>query len=45
MFCLTEPEAAVLRAASHEGGERSTAISLRRLFKRIEDVAVARQCA
>ena len=45
MFCVTETEAAAIRAAYEQGGELSAAIELRRLFPGITDNAKARECA
>jgi hypothetical protein len=45
MFCVTEAEAAAIRAAYEQGGELSAAIELRRLFPGITDNAKARECA
>ena len=44
MFCVTETEAAAIRAAYEQGGELSAAIELRRLFRGITDNAKAREC-
>src|SRR3954465_394540 len=45
MFCVTEAEAAAIRAAYEQGGELSAAVELRRLFPGITDNAKARECA
>src|SRR5689334_25294947 len=45
MFCVSEAEAAAIRAAYEQGGELSAAIELRRLFPGITDNAKARECA
>jgi hypothetical protein len=45
MFCVSEAEAAAIRAAYEQGGEFSAAIELRRLFPGIADNAKARECA
>ena len=45
MFCVSETEAAAIRAAYEQGGEFSAAIELRRLFPGITDSAKARECA
>jgi hypothetical protein len=45
MFCVSESEAAAIRAAYEQGGELSAAIELRRLFPGITDNAKARECA
>ena len=45
MFCVTETEAAAIRAAYEQGGELSAAVELRRLFPGITDNAKARECA
>jgi len=45
MFCVSETEAAAIRAAYEQGGELSAAIELRRLFPGITDNAKARECA
>ena len=45
MFCVTETEAAAIRAAYEQGGELSAAIELRRLFPGITDNAKAWACA
>jgi hypothetical protein len=45
MFCVTESEAAAIRAAYEQDGELSAAIELRRLFPGITDNAKARECA
>jgi len=45
MFCVSEAEAAAIRAAYEQGGEFSAAIELRRLFPGITDNAKARECA
>src|SRR5690349_19732770 len=45
MFCVSEAEAAAIRAAYEQGGELSAAIELRRLFPGITDTAKARECA
>jgi hypothetical protein len=42
MFCVTEAEAAAIRAAFAQGGEFSAAVELRRLFPGITDNAQAR---
>ena len=44
MFCVSETEAAAIRAAYEQGGELSAAIELRRLFPGITDNAKAREC-
>ena len=43
MFCVTEAEAAAIRAAYEQGGEFSAAIELRRLFPGITDNAGLRK--
>ena len=45
MFCVSETEAAAIRAAYEQGGELSAAVELRRLFPGITDNAKARECA
>ena len=45
MFCVSEAEAAAIRAAYEQGGELSAAIELRRLIPGITDNAKARECA
>jgi hypothetical protein len=45
MFCVSETEAAAIRAAYEQGGELSAAIELRRLFPGITDNVKARECA
>jgi len=45
MFCVSEAEAATIRAAYEQSGELSAAIELRRLFPGITDNAKARECA
>jgi hypothetical protein len=45
MFCISEAEAAVIRAIFHERGEFSAAVELRRLFPGIPDTPQARECA
>jgi hypothetical protein len=45
MFCVSESEAAAIRAVYEQGGEFSAAIELRRLFPGITDNAKARECA
>ena len=45
MFCVSEAEAAAIRAAYEQGGELSAAVELRRLFPGITDNAKARECA
>jgi hypothetical protein len=45
MFCVSEAEAAAIRAAYEQGGELSAAIELRRLFPGITDNARAWECA
>ncbi|MFL5281145.1 MAG: hypothetical protein ACJ8AW_09110 [Rhodopila sp.] len=45
MFCVSETEAAAIRAAYEQGGELSAAIELRPLFPGITDNAKARECA
>ena len=45
MFCVTEAEAAAIRAVFLEEGELTAAIELRRLFPGIPDNAQARQHA
>jgi hypothetical protein len=45
MFCVSEVDAAAIRAAYEQGGELSAAIELRRLFPGITDNARARECA
>ena len=44
MFCVSEAEAAAIRAAYEQGGEFSAAIELRLLFPGITDNAKAREC-
>jgi hypothetical protein len=44
MFCVSETEAAAIRAAYEQGGELSAAIELRRLFRGITDNRKAREC-
>ena len=44
MFCVSETEAAAIRAAYEQGGELSAAIERRRLFPGITDNAKAREC-
>ena len=41
MFCVSEAEAAAIRAAYEQGGELSAAVELRRLFPGITDNAKA----
>jgi hypothetical protein len=43
MFCISEAEAAVIRAIFHERGEFSAAVELRRLFPGIPDTIQARE--
>ena len=45
MFCVTEAEAAAIRAIFHERGEFAAAVELRRLLPGITDTAQARECA
>ena len=45
MFCISEAQAAEIRAIFHERGEFSAAIELRRLFPGIRDTEQARECA
>jgi hypothetical protein len=45
MFCVSETEAAAIRAAYEQGGELLAAIEVRRLFPGITDNAKARECA
>jgi len=45
MFCVSETEAAAIRAAYEREGELSAAIEVRRLFPGITDNAHARTCA
>ncbi len=45
MFCVSEAEAAMIRAAFDQGGELSAAVELRRLFPGITDNGEARRCA
>jgi hypothetical protein len=45
MFCVTESDAVVIRAAFDQGGELSAAVELRRLFPGVTDTAQARACA
>jgi hypothetical protein len=45
MFVVSEAEAAAIRAISHERGELSAAVELRRLFPGIRDTDQARECA
>ena len=42
MFCVTEAEAAAIRAVFHEEGELTAAIELRRMFPGVTDNAQAR---
>ena len=42
MFCVTEGEAAVIRAIFHEEGELTAAIQLRRMFPGVTDNVQAR---
>jgi hypothetical protein len=44
MFCVSEAQAAVIRAAFEQRGEFSAAIELRQLFPGITDTALAREC-
>jgi hypothetical protein len=44
MFCISEAEAAAIRAIFHERGELSAAVELRRLFPGIRDTEQAREC-
>ena len=45
MFCVSEDEAATIRAAFEQDGELSASIALRRLFPGITDGAKAREMA
>ncbi len=45
MFCVSEAEAAAIRAAYEREGELSATIEVRRLFPGITDNAHARTCA
>lgn len=45
MFAVSEDDVTAIRAASHEGGEFSAAIELRRRFPGITDNVQARICA
>jgi len=45
MFCVSESEAELIRAAFDQGGELSAAVELRRLFPGITDNDHARRCA
>jgi hypothetical protein len=45
MFMVSADEAAAIRAAFNEGGELSAAVEVRRLFRGIEDMDKARECA
>ena len=45
MFCISEAQAAEIRAIFHERGEFSAAVELRRLFPGIRDTEQARECA
>jgi hypothetical protein len=45
MFCISEADAAAIRAIFHERGEFSAAVELRRLFPGIGDTEQARECA
>jgi hypothetical protein len=45
MFCISEADAAAIRAIFHERGELSAAAELRRLFPGITDTEQARECA
>jgi hypothetical protein len=45
MFCVSDAEAAAIRAAYVEGGELSAAVELRRLFPGIKDNESARTSA
>ena len=44
MFCVTEAQAATIRATFEQRGELSAVVELRRLFPGIANMAVARQC-
>jgi hypothetical protein len=43
VFVVTEAEAALIRAAYHQGGELSATVELRRLFPGVDDMAKARE--
>jgi hypothetical protein len=45
MFCVSETDAAAIRAAFDQGGELSAAVELSRLFPGIADNQNARDCA
>jgi hypothetical protein len=45
MFMVSADEAAAIRAAFNEGGELSAAVEVRRLFRGIDSMDKARECA
>ncbi len=45
MFCVTDDEAASIRATFEQEGELSAGIEVRRLFPGITDGVKARECA
>jgi hypothetical protein len=45
MFCVSEAEAAAIRATFHQRGEFSAAVELRRLFPGIANTEQAREYA
>ena len=44
MFCVSEAQAAVIRAAFEQRGELSAVVELRRLFPGVGNIAWAREC-
>jgi hypothetical protein len=44
MFCVSEAQAAVIRAAFEQRGELSAVGELRRLFPGVDNIALAREC-
>jgi hypothetical protein len=44
MFCVTEAQAAVIRATFKQSGELSAVVELRRLFPGLGNMALAREC-
>jgi hypothetical protein len=44
MFCVSEAQAAIIRAAFEQRGELLAVVELRRLFPGLDNIALAREC-
>jgi len=44
MFCVSETQAAIIRAAFEQRGELAAALELRRLFPGVNNIVLARKC-